>query len=252
MVETSGGGSLTIPAAARIHSSTPWYKSSEGNEMIKLVAHDMDYSTAQESIIKVNDNATDSFDSNFDSHFLAGYAPTFYSTAGAEQLSTNTLPEISNNRIIPMGFVKNSANNFSIELVEHNINGVSALFLNDKKTGTVTDLNTTPVYNFTAADGDDANRFELSFLDVTKVSEPSAKDNFNVYQSKGNINITSPTNVDAEILVTNLVGQVVMRGKTNGNSLTTLNAGNLKNGVYVISLVGSNGKVVSRKMVLSK
>jgi len=251
MVETFGGGSLTIPTGARVHNTTPWYKSSESEEVIKLVAHDIDYSTAQESIIKVDASATEGFDSNFDSHFLAGFAPSFYSTAGAEKLSTNALPEISSNRIIPMGFTKNTAGNFSIELVENNISGVSSLFLTDKKTGTVTDLNETPVYNFTASDGDDADRFELSFLDVTGVTKPDSKETFTVYQSKGNINITSQSNVNTEILVTNLVGQVVMRGKTNGNALTTLNAGNLQNGVYVVSLVG-NGKKVSKKLVVSR
>jgi hypothetical protein len=128
---------------------------------------------------------------------------------------------------------------------------VPGLFLVDKKTNTVTNLSKNPVYAFTSAVGDDANRFELSFLDVTGVTKPDSKNNFTVYQSKGNINITSQSNVNAEILVTNLVGQVVMRGKTNGNSLTTLDAGNLQNGVYVVSLVG-NGKKVSKKLVVSK
>lgn len=113
------------------------------------------------------------------------------------------------------------------------------------------DLSDNPVYSFTSADGDDANRFELSFLDITKVPEPSAKENFTVYLRNGNINIASPANVNAEILVTNLVGQVVMRGKTGGNALTTLNAGILQNGVYVVSLIGNN-KVVSKKVVVNK
>jgi autotransporter-associated beta strand protein len=63
MVYTSGSGSLTIPADARVHSDSAWYKS--GNEeRILLVANDPEGKTAQESIIRFNSSATEDFDMN--------------------------------------------------------------------------------------------------------------------------------------------------------------------------------------------
>jgi hypothetical protein len=42
-----------------------------------------------------------------------------------------------------------------------------------------------------------------------------------------------------------------MRGNTNGNPITSLNANNLQNGVYIVSLIG-NYKVISEKIVVKK
>lgn len=249
MVETSGNGSLTIPAAARVHDAAAWYKSSKG--LIKLIAHDLDYSTAQESIIKINETATEGFDTEYDSHFLPGYAPHFYSIAGSMNLSTNTLPEIGTSRIIPMGFVKNAAGNFSIELAENTIGNVTNLFLSDEKTGIMTDLSQTPVYKFTSSEGDDATRFVLQFMTFTAVPDPLNHESFGVFQSNGSICITTQQPENIEILVINMLGKVVLLGKTNGNTLTTLNASSLQNGVYIVTLLGP-GKLASKKVVVCK
>ncbi|MBW6460490.1 MAG: hypothetical protein K0B08_07940, partial [Bacteroidales bacterium] len=104
MVQVLSGSpaSLTIPVAARVHDATPWYKS--GAEKIRLIASENTYGTAQESIIAMNDLATEGYDGAFDSRFLPGYAPLLYSTAGDEMLSTNTLPDLNTSRVIEMGF----------------------------------------------------------------------------------------------------------------------------------------------------
>jgi hypothetical protein len=249
MVEvTSATNSITIPAASRVHSATAWYKSAEESARIFLVASENEGGSAQESQILVNEFATPGYDFNFDSHFLAGYAPQFYSMAGAEMLSTNTLPAIGTETLIPFGFVKNNATNFTIELKEK-LEGLT-YYLKDLKTNTTQNLTDNPVYTFTASPGDDAGRFELSFLDVTSIPE-AGKENFTVYFGNGTINILSRQAGNTGIRVSNMLGQVMLRVTTNGNSHTTLSTNSLQNGVYVVSLVG-NGKVVSRKVVVSK
>lgn len=160
MVETSGDGSLTIPMASRTHNATVFYKSTETE--IKLVAHDTQNLTAQETIIRINNQATEYFNPAVDSHFLPGYAPQFYSVKGNENLSTNWLPALYN-REIPMGFVKNDATSFNIELDAGSMAPGQAVYLTDKKTGTITNLNANPVYNFTSDEGDEVNRFILKF-----------------------------------------------------------------------------------------
>lgn len=248
MVEVAAGfgssNSLTIPSVERVHDPSPWYKSF-GKPYIVLVANDPKGMTAQESKIQIVPESTTGFDTKFDSHFLAGYAPKFYSIVGDEYLSTNTLPEIPLESVIPFGFVKNDASDFSIEL-KQSIDGYT-IYLKDQKTNADQNLSENPIYTFTSDSVDDPNRFLLHFLNTTGIAKPTASA-IKVYSSTGKINI-SGMDGKAEILVRNMVGQVVLRGSVNGESLYCINSGNLPVGVYVVSVV-SGKQTVSEKVVI--
>jgi hypothetical protein len=248
MVEVLSGSpaSLTIPSTARVHNTTPWYKSSEG--LIKLIVHDPDTRTAQESIIKVSESATEDYDSQYDSHFLSGYAPKFYSNTGSEKLSTNTLPLIDNSCVIAMGFEKNAAGNFSIELAENSISDVSSVFLTDKKTGTVTELSKTPVYNFSAAEGDDINRFELNFATTYGIySEVSSEMQVYVYDKSLVINQVEAKSGD--IWIYNITGQLLRSQKLELSSSQSVNIQNFAPGVYMVSIRTAKG-LYNQKVVV--
>lgn len=250
MVQTTlAPGSLTIPITARVHNAQAWYKGSEG--MLKLIAHDLDNSMEQESNIRKNENATAGYDAEYDSHFLPGYAPLFYSTIGSEQLSTNTLPAIEDNSVIPMGFVKNVSGNFSIELVENSLDGVSLLYLTDKKTGTVTNLNTTPIYNFTSATGDDANRFQISFQEsTTSISNPDIAQNFTVYASHGVIYVIQTGNQAGNITVSDMAGRSVGTARLIAGSSPWSIDMQGHTGVYIVSITTADG--VSNTKIIVK
>jgi len=98
----------------------------------------------EKSIILINPESTNGFDLEYDSHFLAGYAPQFYSKIFGELFSTNSLNEIDATTIIPFGFVKNQAGNFFIRLTEtipdHTI------YLTDLKQNITQSLSENPVY----------------------------------------------------------------------------------------------------------
>jgi parallel beta-helix repeat protein len=235
MVQVLSGSSasLTIPALARVHNITAWYKNTEGE--IKLIAHDPDNSTAQESIIKVTESATEGFDSRYDSHFLAGYAPLFYSIADSEQLSTNTLPGIDNSRIISMGFVKNAGTNFSIELTENSINGVSSVYLTDKKTGTITDLSKTNTYNFTASESDDASRFSLSFATTYGIN-PVINSGMQVYTYDKTLFITQTDPQKGTIWVYTASGQLLRSQSLESSTSQSISLQEFTQGVYMVTI----------------
>lgn len=151
---------LTIPAAAQAHdASASWYKSS-GEPRMVFVVKDLEAHTAQRSVIQFNSLATNGFDPSFDAHFIEGYAPAFYSISGAEQLSTNTLPESGGDLQIPFVFEKKEGSAYTIALQSvHGIYG--PLILTDLKTGEQRDLTMDSVYPFTAVEGDLPERFVL-------------------------------------------------------------------------------------------
>lgn len=238
--------SITIPAASRVHNSQPFYKS--GNEQLLLVAAETEGGSTQESKIIVNSMSTVGFDFSYDSRFLAGYAPAFYSVVGDEMLSTNSLPELNSGKAIPFGFVKNAASDFTIELKE-SIPG-RVIYLTDNKTNKVTNLSETPVYSFTSNEGDDATRFLITF-GTLGINSPASTDVAQVY-AYGDVLYVSTSGKEAALVnVYNLTGQLVMQGKTGGNALSTFNASALINGVYVVTVISKQG-VVSQKVVIRK
>jgi hypothetical protein len=247
MVESSGSGTLTIPLLSRTHSSQAWYKNGEGS--IILTARDLDNSRAQQSVIRLNDQATEGFDAQFDSHFLGGYAPKFYSLQGEEILSTNTLPDLSDSRIVEMGFVKNAATSFSIELSAENQLPNLKVYLTDKKTGTVTDLSSTQGYSFTAGTGDDPNRFRLHFKDATSVSDPEAARNFTIFTENGFVNVKSNSMISAEVKIIDMAGRTLAKANLSAGETSRINMLG-HTGVYVVSLTTANG--VSNEKIIVK
>ena len=243
MVYTTGSGELTIPAGAREHNAANWYKSDE--EFILLKANDMEGQTSQSSIIRFNPSATEAYDADFDAYFLAGFAPMFYSVSGSSLFALNTLPAVSNELVIPFGFVKNSATNYNIELAK-NI-PATIVYLSDKKTGTVTNLTDEGAYHFTAAEGDDANRFTLHF-GTLGMDDPSTAAPVNIY-AYGGVVYLNGLDAKASVTITDLTGRVVMAERVNGNGLSMLNAAKLPKGVYVVTAVAGS-RVVSAKVIL--
>ncbi len=163
-------------------------------------------------------------------------------------IALNTLPEVTGSMVIPFGFSKNGSSEFSIELSK-SISGTS-VFLTDKKTNIVTNLTETPVYNFSAAEGDDANRFTIHFSSVG-IDDVNSSSDIRVYTSGGNINVSLQQNSNAVVKIYSLTGQVVLQGNTGGKSLTTINANGLRDGIYIVSII-SGEQTISRKIVLQK
>jgi len=243
MVHSTGNGELTIPVSSRVHSSANWYKS--GEEMIVLKANDITGHTSQSSLVRFNSLATEAFDADFDSYFLAGFAPMFYSKSGSESFALNTLPALTNETVIPFEFVKNNASDFSIELTQ-SLPG-SIVFLTDKKTNAVINLTQNPVYNFTAVDGDDADRFLLTFGAVGIDNPESGR--VNIYGYKNVVYINGAAS-GSEVTVTNLLGQVMLHASVN-SGLNTIDGSNLNEGIYLVNVISGNS-VVSKKVVLKK
>lgn len=242
----SGNNSITIPAASRVHNTTEWYKSS-GNPSIVLVANDPVRQTAQESIIRFTNEATTGFDSDFDSHFLAGYAPQFYSVAGNEMLSTNALPESGGSVQVPFDFIKNENVNFTIEA--KTIEAIEGpVILNDLKTGASQDITVNPVYSFTSAVGDNPNRFLLKFSNVG-IDETGKINPFTVFASNHEIFVIGDTgNNQGNVLVYNLTGQLMAQQRLSNSAQTKIGCSPIT-GYYIVKVVTNENAYSSKVFV---
>ncbi|MEI7661020.1 MAG: T9SS type A sorting domain-containing protein [Bacteroidota bacterium] len=213
-VNASTSGQITIPASARTHGTTAWYKAT-GNPFIKLVAHNPGEQTSQESVVTTDSQATPGYDSDFDSYFLDGYAPQFYSVAvGGVNLSTNTLPSIGSQTTIPFNFIKTGGMNYTIEATQLD-NVPESVLLTDLKTGQTQNLVENPVYCFTSIDGDAPSRFLLSFGMVGLAEKTGISSG--IYTYENNLCLVNPGQARLEVF--NLTGQKILTREINSAGL---------------------------------
>lgn len=246
MVEvTQDNASITIPTTARTHSDQSWYKSTEANTL-KLTARAADNSSGKETIIRFNHNSTEGFDVEYDGHYLRGFGPVFYSLAGSEQLSVNTLPMVTNTTEIPLVFQKNDKQDYILQA-----EGVSSfstdIQLVDLKTGLSQHLKQNPEYTFNASEGDDYNRFLLIFSPVG-MTESSENELMHIYAYGKTLTVLNPENLHGSIQILNIPGQQVRQQSINGETFLRMET-DLSSGVYIISIVSSKG-IINKKIII--
>ncbi len=228
-VNESTTGSLTIPAAARIHSSTAWYKNT--TQRLIISASPIDGSSRQESQIRIESEATSNFDFYHDSRFLPGYAPQFYSISDGEMLSSNALPQVQNETSIPFGFTKNQHESFVIRLDENSL--AETVFIEDLKLNLNHNLSQQPEYYFTSTEGDDPNRFLLHFGAVG-VDEAIPATAVSAYVHDNTLYLLNASG-KVQVDVLDISGRLVHSQSLQANGLSSTPL-SLPAGVYVVRL----------------
>ncbi|MFH1121328.1 MAG: choice-of-anchor J domain-containing protein [Bacteroidota bacterium] len=247
MVEVSSGtGSLTIPAAKRLHSIKEFQKQSQ-LPLIVFTARNLDNPSFQQSTLVINPMSTFGYDLSYDGHYLPGYAPQFYSVCNNENLSTNSIPALGVETSIPFSFSKNDGTSFNIE-ARLTDNFPYTVYLLDHQTGTDHNLSNTPVYHFTASTNDPTDRFLVHFKTLG-IGDPLSDEGISIYARDRDIIVSSAKTLNAEIRVSNMQGCIVLEGRMNNQLRSVLNASGLGNGAYIVWVV-SNKSSVSRKVIL--
>ncbi|MCF8229148.1 MAG: T9SS type A sorting domain-containing protein [Bacteroidales bacterium] len=227
-----GSQPVTIPASARAHNSTAWYKNTD--EMIVLNAYDLEKDLFQESIIRFNDNSSLDYDQGLDSRFLNGYAPGFYSFDGEMRMASNTVP-FGSDLVVPFRFEKNNeSSSFMIELAE-SIEGED-VYLKDLKTNTTVNLSETGSYTFSSEEGDDPDRFELLF-GVVGIEDVQPLASAHVY-SNGDILTVANVEGESRMDVMDVQGRVLQTEEFNSNGYSTFDL-ELNTGIYLVRLYNS-------------
>ncbi len=245
------GASLTIPTSARIHDDTytPWYKNTLTANAVKLTASAQDRKTAKQSTILLNTNSTIDFDTEFDGHYLGGFGPKFYSLAGNDQLSVNSLPELNSNVAVPFAFARNSASDFTIEMDTKNMIPDLTVYLTDNKTGTKTNLTQNPVYSFSSAEGDDINRFVLNFVSSTGINPETANNAVEVYASNNKLYINQSTMQSGKVNLFSLSGQIIGTYKLDASNSQSISLPTLAPGVYLVNIQTNSGTYTRKVMI---
>lgn len=220
------------------------------DKVIDISVSEAQYETNQRTVIAVNPVSTEGYDNGMDSRFLKGLAPELYSLAGGEKLSLSTLPEVLSGTVIPLGFVKNDASEFTFSASFSNVYPGALLFLHDQKTGTIHNLTETPEYSFTAEADDDPLRFRL-FTGTVGVVENPAATGVSIYASGTDIVISAPAALSGEARIYGLQGKTLYETRISGTTRHIIQAGQLPSGMVIVSFTGNDG-ITSRKVFLTK
>jgi hypothetical protein len=158
-------GTLSLDNSARLHQGEPTSKDPEVN-FLRLSAEGGVFS--DETIICFNENATESFDSEFDAYkfIVSDNVNHLYSRTPEDfGLAINTLPNIllDNGISVPLSYNVFESGSYTITASELESFFEANITLEDILVGTTIDLNENPVYSFTGNPGDDPERFIIHF-----------------------------------------------------------------------------------------
>ncbi|MEI6750594.1 MAG: T9SS type A sorting domain-containing protein, partial [Bacteroidota bacterium] len=236
-VEAASSGTLMMNNSVRVHNAVPYLKSTVNN-LVRLQVSGNNYT--DEAAVRFLPEATAQFDGNYDAHKLfeeIDGAAEIYSL-GSTPLAINALPETST---VPLGMRVSSEGVYTIAATE--VNDLSAVSLEDTKTGIFTDL-LKGSYAFSFTPGENEQRFVLHFgpLAVNDVENSFA----NIYSYSHTVFVDMKDNVKGDIFIYNIAGQLVSTVTTamGKSKINLVNTGN-----YIVKVITNNSTMVKKVFV---
>ncbi len=248
--QASSAGSFTIPAAARVHNTTDFYKSTNNPNSSPYVRLQMDCGDHGNTVfIGFPANGTSQFDYKGDAGKLYSYSdlPQIYVVEDNIKLSINALETLTiTGKTVPLHLDQAVDGNYTFTLSQIDSLPDVILSLEDLKTGNLQELTQNPVYAFTAAEGDDPDRFLLHFkLNDFGIDDPvnHSGDYINIYSNNNIIYIQSKEIAALEkgnVEIFNLIGQKVHEQKIEAATLISIPV-DMSNSYLVVKVVKSCG-----------
>ncbi len=238
---------LQVNNAARVHGPSP-YKSGEVSNLIDVRVIGNGYDDV--TYINFNEDATAVYDSQFDAIKMYGIeeAPQLYSITENEILAINTLPEYYPGMVIPLGLKVGVDTEYKIKVSNlQSFEMPISVFIEDLQTGEMVDVSAEDFYSFSAAPGDDADRFLLHFMAITDVDQPVAND-VEIYSYDNSVYVKNIGAENATVSVINIAGQVVYSGNLENIPLNRIDL-DLQTGYYVVKVL-TNDQLATEKVFL--
>ncbi len=243
---------FSIPAAARTHSTTNFYKS--GNEgKLELRVYSENNSLSDIVAFDLNKQSDETYD-RFDSEKFFGYsnAPQVYSIDEViGNLSTHSVhpSSIEESRIFALGVQAVIEGNYAVTINENAFENDHEIKLEDLATGEMIDIENIEAYEFTASPDDAEHRFNLH---LTKASAIGLDENeelagVHIYANKRNIYFNADENLtNATLTVYNTIGQVVLTTNVEtGSEIIRMD----NRGAYIVKVQSNEGSMTEKVII---
>ena len=235
-----GSGTLGMTNAVQVHNNAPFMKApaSSPTDLIKLRLTDGELS--DESIIRLDAEATEGYDGQFDMHKMFSWNedhPQLYSTAN-NFMTVNVLPKET--VMVPMDVRGLDGNEMTIALEE--VTDFAQVYLSDEYTRNQTNLMEMP-YTF-IYDASQTDRFTIYFT-VVGTTE-NQLENIRVYSFDQKIRVIIPMELNAHVEVVNMLGQTVRETDAH---LGTRDINMDHGGYYLVNITGDNQRITRKVFI---
>jgi hypothetical protein len=241
----------------RVHHGQAFFKSQEQPQAELLRIHAAGNGSYDEVVVRFREGATKGHDSHHDAMKMYGNAtsPQLYAVADDQQkLSIYSLPHPTENISIPLGF--ELAANKPASLTFDGAGSFEAgmpVWLEDRRTGTATDLRQTPSYSFIHEEEADPMRFVLHIgvAMTTGTSTANLLPDHQIYTASGQVHIHIPSldGQPASIAMFDLLGRQLASAELVLGAGTTFDTGAFS-GIAIVRV--TSGQDVFTQRVLLK
>lgn len=241
-----GTTSATISGSNRTRDITPNFYQQNNPEELTVFAQNNQTGLKDKTRVRFTTNATGQFDSQLDANKIDGLLAnhTLYTLCGNQHMSRNNLHSIAETSTVPLSMYVGTTGTYTFTFDGiQSFDPTSYITLEDKVTGTFTDIRQTGSYTFSMNKGDNNNRFVLHFTPKAEIKTTDA-----TCEATGMLNIEQPGNANWNYTVVNSNSTAVATGTLNEASPISLSvtAGN-----YTLTLTDNNNYTVVKTVTVS-
>jgi len=193
-------------------------------------------------------DATTGYDSGLDGETIMDGTVTVYAMTDGKKLAIEARPEFTDTDTIPLGFKAGSAGTYTFGL-DH-MDGIFStgqhVYLKDKLTGTITNLNEGG-YTFTTQAGTFETRFEILYNETLDLPSFEQKDVI-VYTTAKQLFVQSPEEIGA-VQVYDLTGRIIYSQNNIASLQFATEAINVTE-VVIVKITLNDNAVITKKIVL--
>ncbi|MCX6231016.1 MAG: hypothetical protein NTZ33_05685 [Bacteroidetes bacterium] len=248
-VDCGPTNSLILPLTSRVHFSQNYLKNTSSYQD-RLTLKFSDGSKWDDTRIEFSANGIAAKDRNDAAKMLSMdiSVPQVYSTlSNGQKFAVNSLPEITNTIIVPIGIYVPANGNYSITASDLNSFTVNTyIYLKDLKINTLQDMNLNVTYAFAGLTSDNSDRFQLIFALAPLNINNQHINNTNIYTYNNQLYINSNEKLK-QVLVYNMLGQEMLNVQ---HPVSTIIPFYPKTGYYTVRVVTDNN-VYSQKVYIN-
>jgi hypothetical protein len=242
---------LSMNNNVRLHNAQAFFNTPINNQMLRVRAEANGFS--DEAIVRFHADASLNYEANLDVDKLRGNeaAPQLFTLASdMRELSINTVPFATETFVMPLAFESGFEGEVVFSFSELNsFEEGATIFLEDKTTGEMINLQEQQTYSFMHNQSNDPDRFNLHFFGVTGIDMPEAKSDYHIWSRdrKVYVNIPELNGQQAQIEMFDVLGNKLFSSEGMMNSPAVVRT--MNSGVAIIR-VTSQGRVYTTKLFI--
>jgi hypothetical protein len=249
-VKAAVGGAFNATNSVRVANENTVFYNTEAvqpDEIRLLLSNTVN---SDEVVTYTDPNATSNYDSGLDALKMSGGSTVYMSVKqGGQEMAINVIDVVNEQTELPLVLWARDTGAYTFSATALNLTTLIA-YLKDATTNTLTDLRTnTPTLQLNGGQTYDG-RYSIVFEDVKNTTGivNTKESNIQIYAVEGNVIVQRSSNSNANITITNMLGQTVV--ETMAETTKTIIPVDNTNPWYAIVKVQEAGKVKVSKVLI--